>query len=83
MCLKSNYVFENGDYKHGRQICRHVIKTDDLETKFPSLMKQYDLDVELAGPHWHFFGKCDLTPTPKTVEMVKTFYAGDYSAFGF
>ena len=77
------YVFENGDYKHGRQICRHVIKTDDLETKFPSLMKQYDLDVELAGPHWHFFGKCDLTPTPKTVEMVKTFYAGDYSAFGF
>jgi len=77
------YVFENGDYKHGRQICRHVIKTDDLETKFPSLMKQYDLDVELAGPQLHSFGKCDLTPTPKTVEMVKTFYAGDYSAFGF
>ena len=76
------YVFENGDYKHGRQICRHVIKTDDLETKFPSLMKQYDLDVELADKHLHS-GKCDLTPTPKTVEMVKTFYAGDYSAFGF
>eukprot|EP00434_Breviolum_minutum_P024316 symbB.v1.2.021474.t1/scaffold1792.1/size124732/9 len=74
------YVFENGDYKHGRQICHHVIKTDDLETKFPSLMKQYDLDVELADKHLHS-GKCDLTPTPKTVEMVKTFYAGDYSAF--
>ena len=77
------YVFENGDYKHGRQICRHVIKMDDLEAKFPSLMKQYHLDVELAGIHWHSFSKCDLKPTPKTVEMVKTFYAGDYSAFGF
>ena len=76
------YVFENGDYKHGRQICRHVIKTDDLQTKFPSLMRQYDLDVELADMHLHS-GKCALTPTPKTVEMVKTFYAGDYSAFGF
>eukprot|EP00434_Breviolum_minutum_P010515 symbB.v1.2.009276.t1/scaffold584.1/size184464/11 len=80
------YVFEQGDHKNGKQICKHILQYHQINDIFPALMTRYGLDTLHLNKriHAHQDRKtCDLTPTAATVEMVRNFYAADYEAFGF
>lgn len=80
------YVFEQGDHKNGKQICKHILQYHQINDIFPALMTRYGLDTLHLNKriHAHQDRKiCDLTPTAATLEMVRNFYAADYEAFGF
>ena len=78
------YVFEKGDHKNGKQICKHILQYHQMKDTFPALMTLYGLNtLHLNRIHAHQDRTCDLTPTAATVEMVRNFYAADYEAFGF
>ena len=78
------YVFEEGKPEN-QPICRHVLNMSSIKVDFPKLMKQYGLEnVTLPDDRVHEFGHgCQVVPTAKTLEMVKSFYYQDYAAFGF
>ena len=79
------YVFENGDYQHGKLLSRHILHLKRLNSEFPTLMARYGnrySHVRLGAPQ-HPGRKCRITPTKRTEELVKNFYAADYEAFGF
>ena len=80
------YVYQNGDHKKGKQICRHVLRYDKFDEQFPQLMKRYGIDMNLADQgtlDTHPARSCDLELAPALLQLVKQFYSADYDAFGF
>ena len=76
------YVFKDGDPTAPR-ICRHVLKYDDIDSRFPMLVEKYGLGQMTLRKHVHKGNHCNVTPTAATMQMVKEFYFKDYEAFGF
>lgn len=77
------YVFENGDYQQGKMLSRHILHLKRLSVEFPTLMARYGYQHVRLGAPQHPGRKCRITPTKRTEELVKNFYAADYEAFGF
>lgn len=54
------YVFENGDYQHGKLLSRHILHLKRLKSEFPTLMARYGnrySHVRLGAPQ-HPGRKC-------------------------
>ena len=77
------YVFENGDHKKGNQICKHVLRYESFTQEFSALMGRYGLDLTVPELGQHRSRRCDVVPTPLTVQLVKKFFSADYEAFQY
>lgn len=77
------YVFGNGDHKKGNQVCKHVLRYENLTQEFSALAGGYGLNLKLPDVGKHRSRTCDVTPTPLTVQLVKKFFAADYEAFQY
>ena len=52
------YVFENGDYQHGKVLSRHILHLKRLNSEFPTLMARYGYQHVRLGAPQHPGRKC-------------------------
>jgi len=77
---QSNFIYD----ERGQRLIKHVLRFENLKTEFESLMKQYNLNIQLNKEtqvsEKHFTIQ-DLTP--ETIRLINNFYNNDFVNFGY
>ena len=74
------YVYDH----HRKQAVTHVLRYENLQMEFHSLMRQYSLEfiqLPLNPPNEVAFTKASLSPD--TIAMINNVYGTDFSVFGY